>query len=115
VRTIVKGRNLDVTELDRRYVEEKLHRLERILDDRTDAVAELGLEHHRNAEESRIVELSLWVDGRPLRAVAHAASWRAATDEAVDHAERLAVALHEKPRDLHRSPPRKPGGGATPG
>lgn len=108
MRTIVKGRNLDVAESDRRYVEEKMRRLERLLDDRTDAVVELGIEHHRDVEHARVVEVSLWVDGESMRGVGRAATWRAAADEVVDRVERQAVDRRERPRDLHRMPPRGP-------
>ena len=50
MRTIVKGKNFEVPESDRRYAERKLARLERILDDRSDAVVELSVEQHRNQE-----------------------------------------------------------------
>ena len=46
VRTIVKGKNIDVPDSVRRYAERKMRRLERFLDDRTDAIIELSVEHH---------------------------------------------------------------------
>ena len=36
MRTIVKGKNLDVPEADRQYVEQKMRRVERLLDDRSE-------------------------------------------------------------------------------
>ena len=44
MRTIVKGRNLDVPDADREYVERKMRRLERLLDDRSEASVELSQE-----------------------------------------------------------------------
>ena len=49
MRTIVKGKNIEVPERVRDYAERKLHRLERLLDDRTDAIVELSNEMHRSA------------------------------------------------------------------
>jgi putative sigma-54 modulation protein len=98
VRTIVKGKNFEVSDRVRAYTERKLQRLERILDDRTDALVELSVEQHRSASASHIVEVSLVIDGRPLRTHAAAVSHQAGVDEVVDKLERRAVDHREKPR-----------------
>ncbi len=98
MRTIVKGKNFEVPESDRRYAERKLQRLERIVDDRADALVELSVERHRNQEDSRIVEVTLVLDGQPLRGRAAAVSHRAAIDVVVDKLERRAVDHLAKPR-----------------
>jgi putative sigma-54 modulation protein len=98
VRTIVKGKNMDVPEAVRRYAERKMGRLERLLDDRTEAIIELSVEHHRSADDSRIAEVTLIIDGRPLRGRAGASTYEAAIDVVVDKVERRAVAHREKPR-----------------
>jgi putative sigma-54 modulation protein len=114
VRTIVKGKNFDVHPEDRRYAETKMRRLERILDERTDALLEFSLERHRSFEDSHIVEATLVVDGRPVRGVSHGATHRAALDTLVDKLERRSVRLKEKPRDRSR-PSRSPGASTPPG
>jgi putative sigma-54 modulation protein len=98
VRTIVKGKNFEVPDRVRAYAERKLHRLERMLDDRTDALVELSVEQHRSASDSHIVEVTLVIDGRTLRTHAAAVSHRAGVDEVVDKLERRAVDHREKPR-----------------
>lgn len=98
MRTIVKGKNFEVPGRVRDYAERKLKRLERILDDRSDALVELSVEQHRSASDSHIVEVTLVIDGRPLRTHAAAVSHRAGVDEVVDKLERLAVDHREKPR-----------------
>lgn len=98
MRTIVKGKNMDVRPEDRRYAQAKMRRLERLLDERSDAILEFSLERHRSVDDSRIVEATLVVDGRPLRGVAHAATHRAALDVLLDKLERRTVALKERPR-----------------
>ena len=98
MRTIVKGKNFEVRDADRRYAERKLGRLERLLDDRSDAVVELSLERHRSTADSHIVDVTLVIDGRPLRGTAAAATHRAGIDEVVDKIERRAVDFKEKPR-----------------
>jgi putative sigma-54 modulation protein len=104
VRTIVKGKNIDVSDDDRQYVEQKLRRVERLLDDRSEAIVELSRERHKSQEESRIVEVTLVIDGRPLRGVARASTYRAAVDEVVDKLERRAVDHKERPREKGRTP-----------
>jgi putative sigma-54 modulation protein len=103
VRTIVKGKNFDVPDTVRAYAERKLRRLERILDDRSDALVELSVEQHRSADDSHIVEVTLVIDGKTLRTHAAAVSHQAGVDEVVDKLERRAVDHREKPR--HRSRP----------
>ncbi|HET7676980.1 MAG TPA: ribosome-associated translation inhibitor RaiA [Candidatus Limnocylindrales bacterium] len=102
MRTIVKGKNLDVPDTDRSYAQHKLQRLERVLDDRSDALVELSLERHKSLEDSHICEVTLNVDGRTLRGVARAASFHAAIDTVVDKLERRAVDHKEKPQRRSR-------------
>lgn len=98
MRTIIKGRNLEVPDADRRYAAQKMHRLERILDDRSEALVELSLERDRSGAASHIVEVALVVDGRPIHGSARAATHRAAIDEVVDKLERRTVDHKERPR-----------------
>jgi putative sigma-54 modulation protein len=103
VRTIVKGKNIDVPDHVRRYTERKLGRLERLLDDRSDALVELSVEQHRSAAVSHIVEVTLVIDGKTLQTHAAAETHRAGVDEVVDKLERRAVDHLEKPR-IHSRP-----------
>ncbi len=107
MRTIVKGKNMDVPESVRLYAGRKMRRLERYLDDRTDATIELSVERHRSADDSRIAELTLVIDGQALHGRAEAATYEAAIDEVVDKGERRAVDHREKPRVRARAPEEK--------
>jgi putative sigma-54 modulation protein len=98
VRTIVKGKNLDVRDEDRRYVEHKVDRLTRVLDGDTDVLVELAVEHHRSDADSHIVDVTLVLHGRTVRGVASAPTHRAAMDEVVDKLERQAVDQKTRPR-----------------
>ena len=98
MRTIVRGKNFDVPEDERRYAERKLQRLGRFLDDRSDALVELSVERHRSIEDNHIVEVTLIINGRPLRGVAQGINHRAAVDSVVDRLERRAVEHTRKPR-----------------
>ncbi len=98
MRTIVKGKNVEVPDRVRSYTERKLHRLERLLDDRTDAIVEFSNEMHRSAADAHIAEVTLVIDGRTLRSHAVGISYQAALDDVVDKVERQAVDYKEKPR-----------------
>ena len=98
MRTIVKGKNVEVPERVRDYAERKLGRLERLLDDRTDAIVEFSNEMHRSAADAHIAEVTLVIDGRPLRSHAVGISYQAALDTVVDKVERQAVDHKSKPR-----------------
>src|SRR6186997_2738073 len=102
MRTIVKGKNVEVPDRVRSYTERKLQRLERLLDDRTDAIVEFSNEMHRSASDAHIAEVTLVIDGRTLRSHAVGVSYQAALDEVVDKVERQAVDYEEKPslRDI---------------
>jgi putative sigma-54 modulation protein len=98
MRTIVKGKNIEVPERVRRYAERKLTRIERLLDDLSDAIVELAVEQHRSAADSHLVDVTLVIDGATLRGHAAGASFQAGLDEALDKVERRAVDHKEKPR-----------------
>jgi len=98
VRTIVRGKNLEVPERVRQYAERKFARLERLLDDRTDAIVELSNEAHRSATDAHIVDVQLVIDGKTLRSTASGSSYQAALDVVVDKVERQAIDFKEKPR-----------------
>ena len=102
MRTIVRGKNLDIWPADREYAESKMRRLQRILDDRTDAILEFSVEGHRSIEDGHIVEATLSVNGRPLRGVASGTTHRVALDTLIDKLERRAIALKEKPREKRK-------------
>ena len=98
MRTIVKGKNFEVPDQVREYAERKLRRLERIVEDPTDAIVELSVEHHRSESDSHIVDVSLVIDGRSVRGRAAAFTHQAGIDEVVDKLERRAIDFKSKPR-----------------
>jgi putative sigma-54 modulation protein len=98
VRTIVKGKNTDIPERVREYAERKMLRLERQLDDRSDAIVELWNEQHRSSAESHIAEVAVTIDGQILHSHAAGPSYQVAIDTVVDKVERQVVDHREKPR-----------------
>jgi putative sigma-54 modulation protein len=103
VRTTIRGKNLTVAEKDSAYIERKLRRLERMLDERSEADVELRLEGNRKVADSHIVEVALSIDGRSLRGNAAAATFRAATDDVIDKLERRTAEHKQRPRDRRRA------------
>lgn len=114
MRTIVKGKNYEVPEKVRDYAERKLGRLERLLDDRSDATVELSVEQHRSAQDSHIVDVTLVIDGQTLRSSAAASTHRAGIDTVLDKIERRAVDHRETSR-VRKSPETVRGSGAATG
>lgn len=98
MRTIVRGKNLEVPDRVRQYAERRFARLERLLDDRTDAIVELSNEAHRSAADSHIADVTLVIDGKTLKSHAAGASYQVALDVVVDKVERQAVDHKQKPR-----------------
>jgi putative sigma-54 modulation protein len=97
VHTIVKGRNIEIPDADRSYAEQKLRRLERLLDDRSEAVLELSVERHRDDSDTRIADVTLVIHGQPMRGVGRASTHRAAIDQVMDRLERQTVERKERP------------------
>jgi putative sigma-54 modulation protein len=103
MRTTIRGKNFDVSDRDRSYAETKLRRLERLLDDRSEAIVELAREDHRSVEKSHIADVSLVIDGQPLHGHAAAPTHRAALDEVIDKLERRAVSHKTRPLRRRRT------------
>ena len=103
MRTIVKGKNYEVPEPVREYAERKLGRLERLLDDRSDATVELSVEQHRSAQDSHIVDVTLLINGQAVRSSAAGPTHQAGIDDVLDKIERRAVDFRERPRTRARA------------
>ncbi|CAN5582575.1 ribosome-associated translation inhibitor RaiA [soil metagenome] len=103
MQTTIRGKNVSVAEADRRYVEQKLRRLERMLDERSEVGVELREEHVRNADEAYVAEVTLVIDGRSVRSEGSGPTYRAAIDGVIDRLERRTVEHKQRPRDRARS------------
>ena len=103
MRTTIRGKGLTVSDKDSAYIERKMQRLERMLDDRSEAEVELRLEGNRKVDDSHIVDVTLLVDGKPLRGTAAASSFTVAADDVIDKLERRTVESRQRPRDRRRA------------
>ena len=113
MRTIVKGKNYEVPDRVREYAQRKFGRLERLLDDRSDATVELSVEQHRSIQDSHIVDVTLVIQGQTLRSSAAAPTHQAGIDTVIDKVERRAVSFRETNR-VRRSSETVRGAGAEP-
>jgi putative sigma-54 modulation protein len=83
VRIIVRGKNIDVTPALRDYVEKKVGKLAKLLDDVTEAVVMLAVERERH-----IVEVTVPVGGRLLRGEMSSGDMYASIDLVMDKLEK---------------------------
>lgn len=81
---VTKGKNLSVSPSLRALAEQKIARLERYLPGLDFAEVEFSLEHARSVVDREIVQVTLEVDGRVLRAEQRAGEMRVALDSVVD-------------------------------
>jgi putative sigma-54 modulation protein len=103
VRTTIRGKSLTVSDKDRAYIERKLQRLDRMLDESSEVEVELLLEKKRKAEDSHVVEVTVSVGTQRLRGVGASSSFRVAVDEVIDKLERRVVEARQRPRDRRRA------------
>ena len=103
MKTIVKGRHLELTDRLRSYVERKMDRLDRIAHPSTDATVELTAHASRSADSSNVAEVSLLLNGELLRSAATGSTAKAAFDMVLHKLERQIVRHNEKPRVRDKS------------
>ena len=85
VKIIVRGKNIDITPALRDYVEKKVGKLAKLLEDVTDVVAMLAVERERH-----IVEVTVSVGGRLLRGEMASEDMYASIDMVMDKIEKQA-------------------------
>ena len=98
----VKGRNLEVNDSIRSYVERKLQKLDRRVHDLTEVEIELAVEKNPSIAESQVAEATVHLKGRTLRARESARDMKAAIDELADKLTRQVKDLHDKRVDGRR-------------
>jgi ribosome hibernation promoting factor len=92
----VKGKNLEVTDSIRDYVERRLQKLDRRVHELTQVEIELAVEHNPRIADSQVAEATVHLKGRTLRAREAARDMKAAIDELADKLVRQVADLHDK-------------------
>ncbi len=81
---IISGKNVEVSDWLREYVEKKIGKLDRYLPTLTEARVELTLENTRNANQSQVVQVTLRTNGTIMRGEERAADFTVAVDTVAD-------------------------------
>ena len=92
----VKGKNLEVNDSIRSYVERKLQKLDRRVHDLTEVEIELAVEKNPSIADSQVAEATVHLKGRTLRARESARDMKAAIDELSDKLVRQVKDIHDK-------------------
>ena len=85
---IVSGKNIEVSEGLKEYVEKKIGRLERYLPALTDAHVEFALEQTKSIDQREVVQITLRTNGTILRGEERAADFGAAVDIVTEKLEK---------------------------
>jgi putative sigma-54 modulation protein len=92
----VKGKNLEVNDSIRSYVERKLQKLDRRVHELTEVEIELAVEKNPSIAESQVAEATVHLKGQTLRARETAHDMKAAIDELADKLVRQVKDIHDK-------------------
>ncbi len=92
----VKGKNLEVSDSMRTYVERRLEKLDRRVHELTEVEIELAVERNPSIADSQVAEATVHLKGRTLRAREAARDMKAAVDELADKLVRQVRDIHDK-------------------
>jgi len=98
----ITGRNMDVSDTTREYVEKKMQRVERHLPGMTEARVELTIENAKGPEARKVAQITLRSGGKLLRGEERSADLFAAIDEAMEKVMRQVDRLKEKRQERKR-------------
>jgi ribosome hibernation promoting factor len=104
MQVIVQGRNLQVTDRLREYVEDKTNKLDRYLPTITEARMELSTEKTRSAEDRHVAQLTVRIKGVLLRSEERSADMFTSVDMVMDKIKRQIDRYRKKRRGRLRSP-----------
>jgi putative sigma-54 modulation protein len=98
MRLQVKGRNLEVSEQIRKYAEDKLGKLDKLVKDPTRVELELAVEKNPSISDNHVAEATVWTKGPVLRARESSGDMKASIDQLVSKLERQDKRYREKRR-----------------
>ncbi len=101
---IIQGKNIEVTDRLREYVEKKVGKLDRYLPTITEARMELSVEGTKSAKDRQVAQLTLRSKGTLLRAEERTADMFASIDAIVDKMYRQIVRYKGKRYGRGRGP-----------
>src|SRR5438876_4595348 len=98
----VKGRNLEVSDQIRKYAEDKLGKLDRLVNDPTRIELELAVEKNPSIADNHVAEATIWTKGPVLRAREASGDMKASIDLLVEKLERQVKRYRQKRRHEHQ-------------
>jgi putative sigma-54 modulation protein len=93
---IITGKNMEVSEPLKKYVQQKIGKLERYLPDVAEARVELSVEKAKSNQDRQVVQVTLRSNGTILRAEERNADMLAAVDTVRDKLQRQMVRYKER-------------------
>jgi putative sigma-54 modulation protein len=105
MQVIIQGRNVEVTDRLREYVEGKVERLDRYLPTITEARMELSTEQTRSAEDRQVAQLTLHIKGVLLRSEERSSDMFTSVDNVMDKIRRQIDRYKSKRRARYRTSP----------
>lgn len=105
---IIQGKNMEVTDRLREYIEKKVGKLDRYLPTITEARMELSVESAKSAKDRQVAQLTVRSKGTLLRAEKRSADMFTSIDAIVDKMYRQIVRYKGKRYDRGRGPGEMP-------
>ncbi len=85
---VIQGKNIEVSDWLRQYVEKKAGKLDRYLPDADEVRVELAVEKTKSAQDRQVVQMTVRANGRILRAEEKSADMFASVDAVMDKIHR---------------------------
>ncbi len=98
----ITGRNVDITEYTRGYVEKKMQRVLRHLPGLTESHVELAVENTKGAEQRNVAQVTLRAGGKIIRAEERSSDLFTAVDAVMDRVVRQADRFKGKRQTLRK-------------
>jgi len=111
MKTVVHGRNVEVSDELRSFVERKVNRLDRLAHRGAEAGVEITSHASHSNDRANVVEITLRLNGDIVRSTSSGPTIQAALDIVLDKLERQMVRHNERPRVREKEPDRAGGEG----
>ena len=105
---IIKGKNIEVTDWLREYVEKKIGKLDRYLPSISEARIELTVQKAKSADDRQVAQITLRSDGTILRAEERSDDMFASIDAVADKLHRQIARFKDKRTRRGRAPHGEP-------
>ena len=104
MKTVVRGRNVEITDELRDHVERKISRLDRVAHGVGEAGVEVIAHASHASDHAHVVEVTLRFGGETVRSSSDGPTPHAALDAVLDKLERQIVRHNQRPRARDRDP-----------